>query len=165
MCEAWCKEHVKSVCGLFWGDDYVLRPGTQHNPGIDPTHYLNHTASRLTTGPIIDMFMAAAAVASEMGASDHAVRALQSLGAVTNGLLGVLRGRVISHVNSEVSVDEDGTKEPAGLCTGIAEAVRYGARKSWNALGPMRRPGSLSGTSKGATRGTNAGVRRRTGEA
>ena len=54
MCEGWSMDTARVICRRIWGDDYVLRPGTQHNPGIDPTHYFNHTASRLTTGPIID---------------------------------------------------------------------------------------------------------------
>ena len=98
------------------------------------THYLNHTASRLTTRPVIDMFFAAAAAADRMGVSGHAVRTLQGLGAVANGLLGIMRGRFNSRLNSKVPVDEDGTQEPGGLYTGIGDAVQYVAKKSWNVL-------------------------------
>ena len=45
-----------------------------------------------------------------------------------------MRGRLVSYVASDVPVDEDGTREPAGLLTWLANGSRYGAKKSWNAL-------------------------------
>ena len=133
MCEGWTMDSARVICRRIWGDDFVLRPGNQHNPGIDPTHYFIHTASRLTTGPLIDLFMAAAAAVQKMGGSAHAVNVLLSSGALTNGMAGGWRNRVATRLGS-VSVDEDGTKASGGLAAGISDAARYGAGTLWSAL-------------------------------
>ena len=84
MCEGWTMDMARVICKLIWGDEYVLQPGTQHNPGWDPTHFLTHAAARLTTGPIIDLFGAAAMVAAYFGLFDLG-KVLQSMGARFNG--------------------------------------------------------------------------------
>jgi hypothetical protein len=133
MCEGWTMDMARVICKLIWGDEYVLQPGTQHNPGWDPTHFLTHAAARLTTGPTIDIFGVAAMVAAYFGLFDLG-KVLQSMGAGLNGGAAGYRGRLPSYLTRE-RVDEDGPTEPNGLLNGVADVMGYAAGKAWDAGG------------------------------
>jgi hypothetical protein len=124
MCEGWTDSLARFGCRFAWGDEYMLQHGTQNNPGMNVSPFLNHAASRLVTGPIIDVFMQAALVADQLGASPATVSALRATGALANGLLGGLRGRLVELAAASEPIEVDGTKEPDGLLNLMVSASR-----------------------------------------
>jgi hypothetical protein len=124
MCEGWADSLARFGCRFAWGDEYMLQHGIQNNPGMNVSPFLNHAASRLVTGPIIDIFMQSALVADQLGASPATVSALRATGALANGLLGGLRGRLVELAAASEPIDVDGTKEPDGLLNLMVSASR-----------------------------------------
>lgn len=157
MCEGWSMDMARVICRLLWGDDYILQPGDQYNPRTNPDMWANHTASRFITGPIIDFLLWLAEALEKAGVSPHAVRLVQFLAAAINGLVGGLRGRVISMVNwngpdGPVPVTEEGQKEsgrrgnrePRGLASWIFDTVRSNVNAGVNAAWDLSGAGAYA---------------------
>lgn len=124
MCDGWNPDAAKALRKLLWGEDYVLQPGTQRNPGKDPGHFLNQSASRVVSNTPSDIFSAAAQLADEMAAPREVGIALRLTSALFNGLVGGLRGRVISVVSTTTPMDQDGSRNPSGRLSWATKAAQ-----------------------------------------
>lgn len=130
MCDGWNPDAAKVICKVLWGKDYVLQPGTQRNPGKDPDHALNQSASRLVFIAPADIFAAAAQLADDFGAPREVGMGLRVSSALWGGLLGALRGRVVSIVSTTAPLDQDGSRNPNGLLSKATKAAQSLGRSS-----------------------------------
>ncbi|QHE87588.1 hypothetical protein [Hydrogenophaga sp. BPS33] len=130
MCDGWNPDVAKVACKLLWGREYIIQPGTQRNPGKDPQHFFNQTASRQITTAPSDILSAAAHLADEFGAPPAVGIALRSTSALFTGLWGSLRGRVVGIVNTTVPIDQEGSRNPSGLLSTATKTVQSLWRRS-----------------------------------
>ena len=134
MCEGWTMDMARVICKLIWGDDYVLRPGTQHNPGLDPTYFLTHAAARFTTGSLIDLFGWQRWWRATLAYSIWS-RGCRAWARWFNGGLGGYRGRLPAICPPGNRSAKKANMEPNGLLNGIADVIGYGANLAWDAGG------------------------------
>ena len=125
MCEAWTVDAAKVVCKTLWGKDYVLKPGTQPNPGLNPQHFYDHAATRIMSGTTPDIFNASAKACELMKVDPAWAIGLQTTGAIFNGLVAALRGRVMNIVRTDAPLDQEGSRNPAGLLSASFQAAQW----------------------------------------
>lgn len=116
-----------------YGDAFMLQPDTQVNPGRDPGHFLDQTATRVLAGAPVDALFALAEALRSQGLEQSAWTATATA-ALLNGLLGSMRGRALGYLRTIESVVENGTRMPNGLLSllgsGASLAV-YSVNQWW----------------------------------
>jgi hypothetical protein len=108
----------KLLYRLVKGDAYMLQPGTQANPGLDPTHYLKNATSRGVANGLSDFFNGLKDMFIALGQPGLA-ELCRLLAIVWNGLAGSLRTRVADYLTTGETLADNGSKNPAGLMTAL----------------------------------------------
>lgn len=98
------------------GNAYMLQPGTQANPGLDPTHYLKNATSRGVANGLSDFFNGLADLFRALG-QDELAELCRVFAIIWNGLAGSLRTRFVDYLTTGETLAENGSKNPAGLMT------------------------------------------------
>lgn len=109
---------------LVKGDRYMLQPGTQVNPGRDPTHYLKNSTARGVANGLADFFNS---LSDAMTALEQPELAELSrlLAIIWNGLAGSLRTRFADYLTTGETLADNGSKNPAGLMTALGMLLVY----------------------------------------
>lgn len=100
------------------GSAYMLQPGTQANPGLDPTHYLKNATSRGVANGLSDFFNGLKDMFVVLGQPGLA-EMCRLFAIIWNGLAGSLRTRVADYLTTGETLADNGCKNPAGLMTAL----------------------------------------------
>ncbi len=120
----------------WYGEAFMLQPDAQANPGPDPGHFLDQTATRVLAGAPVDALFALADALRGQGLDRPALTAAAA-GALLNGLLGSMRGRALGYLRTIESVVENGTRMPNGLLSliGSGASTATGSVRRWWSVG------------------------------
>jgi hypothetical protein len=113
---------AKVIFRGVYGDEFMLQPDTQTNPGADPKHFLDHTAARVIAIGPADV-MAAVAAALRSNGFDGPAWSVAVVGVLLNGVFGAMRSRALSYLRTTESIAENGTRIPDGLLTFVVSGV------------------------------------------
>jgi hypothetical protein len=100
------------------GNAYMLQPGTQANPGLNPTHYLKNATSRGVANGLSDFFNGLADMFKALGL-DELAELCRVFAIIWNGLAGSLRTRFADYLTTGETLADNGSKNPAGLMTAL----------------------------------------------
>lgn len=106
------------------GNEYMLQPGTQANPGLDPTHYLKNATSRGVANGLSDFFNGLADMFKALGL-DELAELCRVFAIIWNGLAGSLRTRVADYLTTGETLADNGSRNPAGLMTALGMLAVY----------------------------------------
>lgn len=130
MLDGWNPELAKLLYACF-SRDAVLVPGSQTAFWPDPSSGLNswvdQTASRAVLAAPADILSALGMLLRHFSLSGVAV-SVSFLGAAVAGGLGSMRGRVLSYLRSDQIIEENGSRNPAGLMSALGHLMRRTVR-------------------------------------